>query len=67
MYLRIETITATVFTQLVSSKTKETIPRLKLMGALILAQLVNVVLAAFDGTLKVDSVRCWLDYQIVLW
>ena len=45
----------------------ETIPRLELLGALILARLVNTVLAAFDGTLKVDSIHCWLDSQIALW
>ena len=55
VYLRIETTTGTVFTQLVSSKTRvapmngETIPRLELLGALILARLVNTVLAAFAG------------------
>ena len=73
MYLRIQTTTGTVFTQLVSSKTRvapmngETIPRLELVGALILARLVNTVSAAFDGTLKIDSVHCWLDSQIALW
>ena len=73
VYLRIETTTGTVFTQLVSSKTRvapmnrETIPRLELLGVLILARLVNTVLAAFDGTLKVDSVHCWLGSQIALW
>ena len=45
----------------------ETIPRLELLGALILARLVNTVLAAFDGTLKVDSLHYWLDSQIALW
>lgn len=44
----------------------ETIPRLELVGALILARLVNTVLTAFDGTLKVDSVHCWLDSKIAL-
>ena len=73
VYLRIKTTTGTVFTQLVSSKIRvapmngETIPRLELLGALILARLINTVLAALDGTLKVDSVRCWLDSQIALW
>ena len=73
VYLRIQTTTGTVFTQLVSSKTRvapmngETIPRLELVGALILARLVNTVSAAFDGTLKIDSVHCWLDSQIALW
>ena len=45
----------------------ETIPRLELVGALILARLVNTVSAAFDRTLKIDSVHCWLDSQIALW
>lgn len=45
----------------------ETIPWLELLGTLILAWLVNTVLAAFDGTLKVDSVRVRLDSQIALW
>ena len=73
VYFRIETTTGTVFTKLVSSKTRvapmngETIPRLELLGALILARLINTVLAAFDGTLKVDSICCWLDSQIALW
>ena len=72
VYLRVETATGTVFTQLVSSKTRvapmngETIPRLELVGALILARVVNTVLTAFDGTLKVDSVHYWLDSQIAL-
>ena len=73
VYLRFETATGTVFTQLVSSKTRvapmngETIPRLELLGALVMARLVNTVLKAFDGTLKVDSVFFWSDAQIVLW
>ena len=45
VYLRLETTTGTVFTQLVSSKTRvapingETIPRLELLGALVLGRL----------------------------
>jgi len=73
VYLRLETTTGTVFTQLLSSKTRvapingETIPRLELLGALVLARLVNTVLTAFDGTLEVDAVFFWSDSQIVLW
>lgn len=71
MYLRLETTSGTVLTQLVSSKTGvalingETIPQLELLGALVLARLVNTVLTAFDRTLKV--VFFWSDPQIVLW
>ena len=73
VYLRVELISGTVFTQLVSSKTRvapidgETIPRMELMGALILARLISTVLTAFKGTLNIDSAFCWLDSQIALW
>jgi len=58
VYLRVELISGTVFTQLISSKTRvapingETIPRMELMGALILARLISTVLIAFKGTLN---------------
>ena len=45
----------------------ETIPRLELLGAVLLARLVNTVLTAFDGTLKVDAMFFWSDSQIALW
>ena len=38
-----------------------------MLGALILAKLINSVLTAFEGTLRVDSVFCWSDSQIALW
>ena len=72
VYLRVELISGTFFTQLVSSKTRvapinvETIPRMELMGALILARLISTVLTAFKGTLNIDSAFCWLDSQIAL-
>jgi len=53
VYLRVELISGTVFTQLVSSKTRvapingETIPRMELMDALISARLISTVLTAF--------------------
>ena len=73
VYLRVELISGTVFTQVVSSKTRvapingETIPRMELMGALILARLISIVLTVFKGTLSIDSAFCWLDSQIALW
>ena len=72
VYFLVELISGTVFTQLVSSKTRvapsnlETIPRMELMGALSLAPLISIVLTAFEGTLTNDSVFCWLDSQIAL-
>ena len=73
VYLRVELIDGTVFTELVTSRTRvapingDTIPRLELLGALVLARLINSVLTAFEGTLRVDSVHCWSDSQIALW
>ena len=52
---------------LVDPMNGETIPRLELLGAVVLARLVNTVLTAFDGTLKVDAVFFWSDSQIFLW
>jgi len=51
---------------LVDPMNGETIPRLELLGAVVLARLVNTVLTAFDGTLKVDAVFFWSDSQIFL-
>ncbi|XP_068720408.1 uncharacterized protein [Montipora capricornis] len=73
VYLRVELTDGTVFTELVTSRTRvapingDTIPRLELLGALVLARLINSVLTAFEGTLRVDSVFCWSDSQIALW
>ena len=73
VYLRVELTDGTVFTELVTSRTRvapingDTIPRLELLGALVLARLINSVLTAFEGTFRVDSVFCWSDSQIALW
>ena len=67
VYLRVELTDGTVFTELVTSRTRvapingDTIPRPELLGALVLARLINSVLTAFERTLRVDSVFCWSD------
>ncbi|XP_068708261.1 uncharacterized protein [Montipora foliosa] len=72
VYLRVELTDETVVTELVTSRTRvapingDTIPRLQLLGSLVLARLINSVLTAFEGTLRVDSVFCWSDSQIAL-
>ena len=72
VYLRVELTDGTVFTELVTSRTQvapineDEIPRLELLGALVLARLINFVLTAFEGTLGVHSVFCWSDCQIAL-
>ena len=73
VFFRVKLTSGTVFTQLVSSKPRvapingDTIPRLELMGALILARLICTILTAFKGILNIDSVFCWLLSQIALW
>ena len=73
VYLRVETEAGDVFTKLVSSRTRvapisgDTVPRLELMGALILARLMNSISSALKGTLNINEMFCWLDSQIALW
>ena len=58
--------------RLVASKTRVaplkelTIPRLELMSARILAQLVDTIKNALQSQLKVDGVRFWLDSKTAL-
>ena len=66
LYLRVETKSRNVLTKLVTSKSRvtsikgETIPRLELMGV-VLARLINSVLSAFKGTVRIDETFCWVD------
>ena len=54
-------------TKLVTSKSRvapikgETIPHLELMGAVVLARLINSVQSALLGTLKFNDTFCWVD------
>ncbi|XP_068671053.1 uncharacterized protein [Montipora foliosa] len=65
VYLRVELTDGTVFTELVTSRTRvapingDTIPRLELLGAVVLARLINSVLTAFEGTLRLVANRLW--------
>ena len=73
VYLRATTESGNVITQTVSSKTRvapvagETIPRLELTGAVVLARLVDSVSAALYGVLQINRVFSWTDSQIALW
>lgn len=44
----------------------DTIPRLELTSALVLARLIASILEAFKKTLEISSVVYWLDSQISL-
>ena len=72
VYLRVE-LESNTKSVLVASKTRvaplsgQTIPRLELLGAVILARLVKHVVGALSGTLRIDRVRCWVDSTAVLY
>ena len=50
----------------VASAAKQSIPRLELVSALILARLVQSVTSAVEGALTVKEVQCWSDSQVAL-
>ena len=72
VYLRIERGN-NVRSVLITSKTRvaplggQTIPRLELLGALILARLISHVAAALSEVVKIDRVHCWVDSTAVLY
>ena len=72
VYIKVTTSNA-CSSHLLASKTRvaplsgETIPRLELMAALTLANLMTVVYEALVHTVKVDGVFNWTDSQIVWW
>ena len=70
VYLRAEAEDVTV--QLAMAKTrvaptaKQTIPRLELLAALILARLMHLVKQPLLPVLPVDNIHCWSDSQVAL-
>ncbi len=58
---------------LVASKTrvaplvKQTIPRLELLSALILARLITHVKDALKGFIEITSIRCWSYLEVALY
>ena len=72
VYIRVSTIDV-CSSSLLTSKTRvaplkgDTIPRLELMAALTLANLMTAVYEALVCTVKIDAVYNWIDSQIVWW
>ena len=72
VYLRIITST-TCYVRLVTSKarvaplTKQTIPRLELLSALVLARLMSVTEKALKSVIVISKVKCWTDSKVALY
>ena len=73
IYLKFVTVTGYTKVSLVTSKSRIapcrktlTIPRLELMGNLLLSRLTYSVLKALDGELEIDELFCWSDSKITL-
>ena len=43
-----------------------TVPRLELLGAYILSNLINTVYESLNVELNIENYYCWVDSQIVL-
>jgi hypothetical protein len=51
----------------VSPINKQTIPRLELLSAVILARPISTVTRALNKTLKLDDPTCWTDSKLALY
>ena len=73
IYLRMITTTEAVYTTMVASKArvaplnKQTIPRLELLSALILARLITNVKQALESEMKIDKIAGWTDAKVSLY
>ena len=72
VYLRINTNKDSIV-KLIAAKSKiaplkgETIPRLELMAALTLAQLISSVHKALSNSCDIQNIFCWSDSQVILY
>ena len=73
VYMRVERESGKVDCNIIASKSRvvplkgETIPRLELLSALILARLMNTVKVALKEVVEINRTLYWLDSQIALW
>ena len=51
----------------VAPLTKQSIPRLELLSALILARLITHIKEALKGYIDISSIRCWSDSEVALY
>ena len=72
MYLRIETPEDTHLKLLTSKASvapsvKQTVPRVELLSAFILARLIARVKTVLEGFIRISHVRCWTDSKVALY
>ena len=69
VYVRIETVSGTSvsFVARVAPVSKQTIPRLELLSALLLSNLITTVTAALREDVQIDSVTCYTDSRVSLY
>jgi hypothetical protein len=72
VYLKIETkdgvqLNLVVSNTRVAPLTKQSIPRLELLSALILARLITHVREALKDHLDISSIRCWSNLEVALY
>ena len=71
MYLQIDTADGT-YLKFLTSKTRvarlveQTIPRLELLSALILARLISHIQSVLEEFIPISHVRCWFDSEVAL-
>ena len=72
VYLKIETVDDT-YLKIVTSKTRvaplveQTIPRLELLSALILARLISHIRSVLEEFITISHVTCWSDSEVALY
>ena len=72
VYLKIETVDET-YLKFVTSKTRvaplveQTIPRLELLSALILARLISHIRSVLEEFIPISHVTCWSDSEVALY
>lgn len=72
VYLQVRTTTGT-YVRFMGSKTRvapletQSIPRLELLSALILARLITTIIKALEREVQADSITCWTDSTVALY
>lgn len=51
----------------VAPLTKQSIPRLELLSALILSRLITTMMKALESLVEIDKVQCWTDSLAALY